>query len=554
MKRKKEGQEKRAERRGRRLRRGAAFFLAAVLALCCACSRKEAETPAGSADETAKDALTIAVTNDENTLSPFTYVSGTGLIVNRLIYDTLFIVDLDNQVVPWMVEDDYTAEDSKVFTFTLKDGLKFHDGDPVTAEDIKFSFEYPAEQNVSGQRKICNQIESIEVLDEKTVRFTLKETDVNFMRDGFAYIRILNDATFEGAADGRSVTETVGSGMYRLAEYKTGEYYRLEAVEDYFRGTPKAASIYMPILSDSTVVGQALLAGELAASTGSVGPETLGTFEAQEDLSVFSHAGFAPLIVNINNERYPFDQKEFREAIARAVDVNGICEVLYGGYALPGTRGAVRSDMPYALPGLDYEYDPQKAVEILEELGYTETDRGGIRLDRDGKPLSFTILTYSGNAVRSRLCELMKEQLKEVGVELNIQSLDMDTADAYIWPDFEVANGRDYDLSTWGWSTSNSMTYLLSLCSSDYEIGTYNVCGYAGEAFDRLVEEKLAAVRTEEEMEALLRELQEVIGEEYPLLTIGYPDTLQVCNTAMYDGWKAGMGANVVNVFSFLGE
>ncbi|MCI8514535.1 MAG: ABC transporter substrate-binding protein [Lachnospiraceae bacterium] len=531
------------------MRRITGLFLATAVLLLSACS----QNPTESGDE-GLSALTIAITSDENTLSPFTYVSGTGLTVNRLIYDTLFTVDLENRVIPWMVEEDYTAEDSRIFTFTLRDGLRFHDGDPVTAEDVKFSYEYPAKQNVSGQRKICNQIEKIEALDEKTVRFTLKETNVNFMRDGFAYIRILNDATFEGREDGRAVTETVGSGMYRLAEYKTGEYYRLEAAEDYFRGTPGVKSIYMPILSDSTAIQQALLAGELAASTGSVGAEMQETFEAADDLTVFSNAGYTPLIVNINNDRYPFDRKEFRQALGYAVDVNGICEILFGGYALPGTKGAVRSDLSYAMEGLAYEYSPEKAVEILEGLGYTEKNGDGVRLDEDGKPLRFTILTYSGNAIRSRACELMKEQLKKAGIELDIRSLDMDTADAYIWPDFEVANGRDYDLSIWGWSTANSLTYLISLCSSDFEIGTYNVCGYASEAFDGLVEERLSSVRTEADMEELLRELQAVIAEEVPLLTIAYPDTLQVCNTAMYDGWKAGKGANVVNIFSFLRE
>lgn len=134
----------------------------------------DTETTAGSTEDTDStvESLTIAITKDENTLSPFTYVSGTGLVVNRLIYDTLFTTDLDNNIIPWMVEDDYTIVDSKEYTFTLKEGLKFHNGNPVTAEDVKFSFEYPATQNVSGQRKVCNEIESIEIIDERTIKFT----------------------------------------------------------------------------------------------------------------------------------------------------------------------------------------------------------------------------------------------------------------------------------------------------------------------------------------------------------------------------------------------
>lgn len=519
----------------------------AAFALCLSLTACGAE--AGNAG--GEGGLTIAITNDENTLAPFTYVSSTGLTVNRLLYDTLLIPDLENNVVPWMVEDGYTVENNQIFTFRLIEGQRFHNGDPVDAEAVRFSFTYPAGQANSSQRKICGAIQSIQVLDELTVRFTLTAPDVNFLRDGFASMRIICPSVYEGVEDGSAVEESVGSGMYRLAEYKTGEYYLLEAVEDYFKGRPAVDTIRMPIMPDSTAVQQAMLAGELAASTGSIGIEMVETFEAQENMQVFANAGYAPLLVNMNCERPPFDQADFRRAISLAVDVEGICRLLYGPYALPGTPGLLRSDLPYAA-GLRYTYDPGEAGALLDSLGYTEVNGRGIRLDSSGEPLSFEIITYSGNAVRSRLCELLREQLREVGIELEIVSLDMDTADAYIWPDFEVANGRDYDLSTWGWGTAagTACTYLISLCASDTSTGNLNVCGYRSERFDALVNG--TAVSSMEDMEALLLVLQAVVAEEVPLLTIGFADSLQVCNIEMYSGWRAGKGVNVVNVYSFL--
>lgn len=506
------------------------------------------------AEENVVDSLNIAITKDENTLSPFTYVSGTGLTANRLIYDTLLTTDTEDEIIPWMVEEDYKNVDFKEFTFTLKDGQKFHNGNPVTPEDIKFSYEYPATQNVAGQRKVCDKLESIEVIDDKTIKFVLKEPDINYLRDGFCTIRIIDDAVYEDQKDGASVKESIGSGMYRLEEYKTGEYYKLEAVEDYFLGSPKVNNINMPIISDSTAIQQGLLSGEFAASTGNIGLEMLDTFEAAENMTVYSNPGFSPMIININNGTEPFSKPEFRDALAYGIDVNTICQTLFGEHALPGTRGAVRSDLSYAEDNLEYVYDKEKASGILDQLGYTEMNEDGIRLDEKGEPLSFEIITYAGNDSRSRACEMIQTQLKEIGIDIQIQSLDMDTADAYIWPDFEVANGRDYELSTWGWSSANSLTYLISLCSSDFSVGTYNVCGYASENFDRLVDEKLGAVKTTEDMENLLKELQKVIAKEVPLITIAYPDNLQVCNTGLYDGWVAGKGMNVVNIFSFLGK
>ena len=264
----------------------AAALVSAMMLTGCGTAAKE-EAPAEEAvaenDEAAEDAsaeaitLNIAITKDENTLSPFTYVSGTGLTVNRLIYDTLMTTDTEDEIIPWMIEDDYEVVDFKEYTLNLKEGLKFHNGNPVTPEDIKFSFEYPVNQQVSGQKKQCNKVESIEVVDEDTVKFILKESDINFMRDALCYIRIIDDAVYEGIEDGSTVNDSIGSGMYKLVEYKTGEYYKLEAMDDYFRGTPTVKYINMPIMDDSTAIQQALISGQIDASTGSIGIEMIET-------------------------------------------------------------------------------------------------------------------------------------------------------------------------------------------------------------------------------------------------------------------------------------
>lgn len=536
----------------------AAGLAVCTLAATAACGTPPSENPdsqTGSAVQTAAkpvESLTIAIGNDENTLAPFTYVSGTGKIANRLIYDTLFTTDLDNHIIPWMVEDDYQVDEkSQVFTFTLKDGQKFHNGKALTTEDIKFSFEYPAGQNAAALRKICNAIDKIEVLDAKTIRFTLKEPDINFMRDGFAEMRIICKDLYEGVEQGSTVSDSIGTGMYRLAEYKTGQYYKLEAVEDYFRGTPRVSKINMPIMKDNTAIQQGLLSGELDSSTTTIGMEIVDTIKANPNLDVVANPGYAPEIFNINNGQAPFSNVKFREALSYGIDVHTICKTLYGEYAEVGTKGAVRSDLPYAEKGLEYTYDTKKAEELLDQLGYTEKNADGIRLDDQGKPLNFEILCYSSSTSRVRAAEMIAANLKQVGIRMDVKAMEMDTVDAYVWPDFEVSKGRDYDTAMWGWSSAISPTYLISLCASDFVTGGYNVCGYRSEAFDKLVKERLDAVVNMDDMETLLRDLQTVIAEETPLITLAYPDKLQVCSKK-YDGWKAGKGANVVNIFTFL--
>lgn len=539
-------------------RRFSCLLLAGLLGLSlAACAPRGSADPSKSQSAGADDpdTLTIAVTKDENTLAPFTYVSSTGLTVNRLVYDTLFTTDTDNNVIPWMVSDDYQVDaDSSVYTFSLLPGQKFHDGTPLTAEDVAFSFRYCAGQNVAQLRKIANQIEAIEILEGDTLRFTLKESNINFLRDGLCTMRIISKAIYENEPDGTLVTESVGSGMYRLAEYKPGQYYRLEAVGDYFRGAPRVRVLQMPIIEDPSAVQQSLLSGELAAATSTVGTEVLDAFRSKPGMTVFASAGYSPVMMNINCGRAPMDQSAFREALACAVDVSGIMHTLYGDYCSVGTRGLVRSDLPYAAEGLDYTYDPGRADTLLDTLGYTEKNAVGVRLDESGAPLSFEILVYANNPLRLRMAELISQQLRQVGLDLRVKAMEMDTVDAYVWPDFEVSKGRDYDFAMWGWGSSISPDYLVNLCAGDYESGGDNVCGYRSDAFDAVVDGALREVRNMDQMEDVLRQLQEIVAEDPPLINLGYPDSLQVCNTALYGGWKSMKGGNVVNVFTFLPE
>ncbi len=529
-----------------------ALLLCLVLLAGCGTDAGGQSGETGNSPATA-DSLVIAITKDENSLTPFTYVSSTGLTVNRLIYDTLFTTDPDNNVVPWMVEDDYSVSDGyRTFTLTLLEGQKFHDGTPVTSEDVAFSLQYPATQNVASQRKICNQIESIDCPDARTVIIHLAAPDINFLRGGLCEMRIISKAQYESVEDASTVHEAIGSGPYQLAEYKTGEYYVLQAVEDYFKGTPKVGRINMPIMTDSTAVQTSLLSGELAAATSSISIEMLETFNAAPGIEIFANPGYAPMIMNINNGAEILNDPVFRDALCYAVDVKGIMQTLYGEYCIVGTRGVIRPDMPYSVDGLDYVYDPQQANALLDAAGYP-LGADGIRMDKSGEtPCAFDILVYSGNTVRIRAAEMMAEQLKEIGVQLSVKVMEMDTVDAYVWPDFEVSAGRDYDLAMWGWGTSINPDFLVNMFSSDYSIGTYNVCGYVNAQVDEIVTGAYAAAEDEETLYAALREIQTIVAEDPGLICFGYADTLQACNTAQYSGFCAGKGMNVVNLYSFL--
>lgn len=539
----------------------AALFMAAALtvALATGCSQQQTEQLSNSSQSTssvAVDSLTIAISADENTLTPFTYVHGSpGFDAMSLIYDTLFVRAPDNTIIPWMVKDYSVENDSKVYHITLEDGLKWHDGQPLTAEDVKFTFEYVLTQSRTRFSAIGKKVENIEVKNDKEFTITLKETDVNFINNSLTDLRIIPKHIYENEVDATSVTSSVGSGMYQLVEYKSGEYYKLEAMEDYFKGSPKVKNLNLPIMTDKSSIQQGIISGQLAGSTTSVSAAVLDTFNNASGIDILKADGYAPTMLYFNCEREPFNNAKFRQAISLGIDMDTIIQQVALGHATKGTPNFIREDLEEAEKGLSYEYNVEKANQILDELGYHQKNSEGIRLDTNGSPLHFSLLTYSDSTNRVRAAELISSQLKEIGIDVEVTSMESTAVDDKVWPEFDVSKGRDFDMTMWGWSAPVMLNggSLAALCSSDYAIGNDNIGGYKNDEFDQLVSNYQSATTIEKANEAS-KEMQKFIANEYPFITLYYDDSLYACNTSMYDGWVASKSGSTLNVFSFLPE
>ena len=539
----------------------AALFVAAALtvALATGCSQQQNEQSSGSnqsASSAAVDSLTIAISADENTLTPFTYVHGSpGFDAMSLIYDTLFVRTPDNTIIPWMVKEYSVENDSKVYHITLEDGLKWHDGQPLTAEDVKFTFEYVLTQSRTRFSAIGKKVENIEVKNDKEFTITLKETDVNFINNSLTDLRIIPKHIYENEADATAVTSSVGSGMYKLVEYKSGEYYKLEAMEDYFKGSPKVKNLNLPIMTDKSSIQQGIISGQLAGSTTSVSAAVLDTFNNASGIDILKADGYAPTMLYFNCEREPFNNAKFRQAISLGIDMDTIIQQVALGHATKGTPNFIREDLEEAEKGLSYEYNVEKANQILDELGYNQKNSEGIRLDANGSPLHFSLLTYSDSTNRVRAAELISKQLKDLGIDVEVTSMESTAVDDKVWPEFDVSKGRDFDMTMWGWSAPVMLNggSLAALCSSDYAIGNDNIGGYKNDEFDKLVSNYQSATTIEEANEAS-KEMQKFIANEYPFITLYYDDNLYACNTSMYDGWVASKSGSTLNVFSFLPE
>ena len=281
--------------------------------------------------------------------------------------------------------------------------------------------------------------------------------------------------------------------------------------------------------------------------------EVVDVFESAQDVRLIQSEGFASTLLLFNCEREPFDHAKFRTALSYAIDLDQIVEQVYLGMAAKGTAGHVKEGLAEYVAGLDYTYDVEAAKALLDEIGYTQYDKDGMRLALDGSEMDLELLVYSGSTLRIRIAEILAMQFAEIGVRVTVTSLDADTVDAMVWPDFDVASGRDFDMSMWGWSAPvvQKSGVVITMCHSDPVIGGDNLGGYVNSEFDALADEYLASADTAFRLETN-ETLQKMVKEDMPFITIGFSDNISAVNTSAYDGWVSAAGTYAFNVFSFL--
>ena len=440
--------------------------------------------PAMAAGTETVDQLNVALSKGEGFLNPYSYASETGYWMLHLVYDSLFILDEHLNITPWLVETYEYDEAALTYTFKLHDGVTFHDGEKLTAEDVKFTYDYLAAHPKSRFSQPAAVISEITVIDELTLTMTLSAPSADFLDKPLCEMPILPEHIWSQVEDPDTCDNNIGSGAFRVTEMADGEYYILEKNENYWNGTVAVDMLYMPIISDGSTRQTALLTGELDATTANLSAEVIEEF-ASGNFKIYQGAGFPSTMMYFNCDRAPFDNVEFRKALSLAIDRQDIVDTVMLGYATPGTNSHVHPVKNYYDASVEEPgFDPAAAAAILDELGYVDTDGDGIR-EMNGEALSFTIYVYASNTARIRIAELLKAWWAEIGIGLELSALDMDTVDNIVWPGYVSAHDLDYDLVMWGWGASTmSIGYANRLWNSDLAIGSSNVGAFGADDVD----------------------------------------------------------------------
>lgn len=378
-----------------------------------------------TAGEAMGGTLTIASTQDIDNYDPhWNQLIAYSVLVGHNVFDYLTKLDADMNIVPALAKSWEISEDGRVYTFSLREGATFHNGRPLVAEDVVFSFNRLTEQETIYATKM-DPVEAIEAVDEQTVQFTLKAPWAPFLED-VAAIAIVAEETVDDLSKA-----PIGSGPFRFVEWLPNDRIILAKNSDYdIAGVPKLDGIEIKILPDYAVALTNLDAGSVDA-VYEVPAADADRFQGRDDIITQTPSASNSLfLIELSIDTYePLQNVQVRQALAMTLDKTAIQQNVYFGHGDPQFSSLPKSSWAYIEPTA-ITYDPEAAKTLLAEAGYP-----------DGFDLSIKVI--AGVAVMENIATIWQNGLAEAGVTLTIEIEELST-----WLDHYV--GRDYQtIANW---------------------------------------------------------------------------------------------------------
>lgn len=498
---------------------------------------------AGNAQQPERvERLTVATEGDKGNLTPYSFRPPPGLHTELigLVYDTLFLSPYTDEPIPWLATEASASEDARTWTVKLRDDVTWQDGEKFTAEDVAFTYNYYREgpsNRYSHHASEVPVVESAEVLDPYTVRLTCNLSCPTLALITLADLPILPEHIWKNVEDPQTYSELpMGTGPYRLVEYTEDQFYRFEANEDYFLGPPTVKQIDMPIVPDPSSMFLALQSGQVDSVTLPVPPELEERLDGTGNIELMEGERFSSLFYRFNAERPPLDRQEFRNALDTAIDRQELVDTVLLGSGRAGSPSFMHPKSRWFEPQ-DATFDPEQARAILDKTGITDSDRDGVR-ESNGEPVNLSVIVPANDPQQVRAAELTAQQLQEIGVGLEVQSLDPGTLS-------QRQNAGEFDLTS-----STGVPHLLGDPTQLVQsLDTFLV--YTNPEYPELRSEWMEATTVERFSESL-SEIQRLFGEDPPAFTLYSPNTTYAYDASAYDRWIPVEGHGIFQKWSFI--
>ncbi|MEQ6249298.1 ABC transporter substrate-binding protein [Sulfitobacter sp. HNIBRBA3233] len=431
----------------------------------------------------AKDDITLAMQLEPPHLDPTSAAAGA---IDSVLYSNVFEgltrFTSDGAIVPGLAKSWEISEDGLTYTFTLQEGVTFHDGTTMDADDVKFTLDrILAEDSANAQKALYASIAEVNVIDPATVEVKLSEPN-GMMLFNLAW----GDAVIVAPESIENIKQQpIGTGAFKFDSWTQGDSIEISRYDGYWGEPAKLASATFKFISDPTAAFSAMMAEDIDVFSGFPAPENLPQFEADPRFQVLVGSTEGETILSTNNKQAPFDDVRVRQALAHAIDRQAIIDGAMFGYGTPiGTHFAPHNPAYVDLTAQS-AYDPEKAIALLEEAGL-------------GDGFETTLFLPPPSYAR-RGGEIIAAQLAEVGIKAEITNVE--------WAQWleSVFNGKNFGLTI----VSHTEPMDIGIYANpDYYFQ------YDNPAFQELMN-KLNATTDPDARTEMLGEAQRIIADDY---------------------------------------
>ncbi len=450
-------------------------------------------------------------------------------VVAMLVYDRLIEQDVDQSYHPHLAQSWETSADGKTWTFKLRQGVRFHDGEPFNAETIAW---WIPKFKGSPNEYLVDAIERVEVVDEHSFRFVMKRADPNLIYNlASAFMGIPSPKSYDEAGDSYGVTVAVGTGPYRMESFSVGQETVLVANEEYSWGcdlsdnkaAPHIKRLTLREIPDASTAFLELKTGGVGMLLG-VPSQFLPQLEADDNISFRSLPGMGVTYLGFNTRKEPFNDHSVRQATALAVDQAAIHKSVFNGIGLESHQFLISSLAESKIdPALEIHHDLAKANEVLDTAGW-KRGGDGIRI-KDGKPLTIKLTAQSETSFK-RTAEVVQAQLKAIGMDVEIVIFDNTSVVDQLKKGEHQLAVRHYD-----WNNADILDWFFSTTNIPYP----NSTGWQGEKSQELRDIAMQQSRTPEERVVNFRKYQENLIANFLFAPIHEPVQNYAFNKTLLD-------------------
>jgi peptide/nickel transport system substrate-binding protein len=511
--------------------------------------------------------LRVGTTQDLDSLNPYTTILVSGYEVFQLTYNLLVDFGPNLEPVPGFADEWERSADGTSWTFHIREGMKWSDGEPATAQDACYSWglnlDANKEDDYVGEGYINPglndaQVTDIECPDDQTMIVSTVDASDRVLQTYVPIIpkHIWGDTDWQSMGDAKFDTPLVGTGPYHAVQWETSQFVRFERNPNYWGTQGAADEIVMQFFKNDDTMIQALKAGELDYARNP-NADQLKALASEPNIATVVGAsnGWTQLAFNTYGTGTGKTIKKggpstqalldpaFRDALGYAIDKDLLVDRILGGYGDPGT-----TIVPPVLgkwhvePTTPRSFNIDLAKQKLDAAGYPLD--GSTRLDKQGKPISLRLYYPNTDSSYDKTAQFVKNWYGELGIKVSTQPYDSSTlADIVLPPeacpkkDPNCPEYRaDYDIELWGWAWGPDPNGMTQIFRCDY-IGSSSDSQYCNPEYDKLYDEQATAT-ADDVRHSILAEMQNLIYDEAPYDVMFYDSNLAAYRTDKFAGWQ----------------